>query len=314
MKGHILKVVITTMLWMLCHVVQAGTVTYVYVDPQGTPLAEADASGNITARFEYTPYGVSVSSMGAAPDGLGYTGHVNDPDTGFVYMQARYYDPSGGRFLSADPISPASGDLFNFNRYDYTSNNPVNHTDPDGRCIDGVTCGTALKEHVDWRMSHPGAPADGMEKAAIAVVGAMVTVSGAGAAVEIAQGAAVLSKVLSDSAGSKPLGERVSEVHGVLDPIARKQRTTAGLDTVEGPRIIGGGKRDLVPTQRQMLGSGETAAKMPGAHAEVTVLNQAAKDGLKPRTMETTRTICPSCQQAIESAGGKVVTPTRAEW
>ena len=31
--------------------VQAGTVTYVYTDPQSTPLAEADANGNITARL-----------------------------------------------------------------------------------------------------------------------------------------------------------------------------------------------------------------------------------------------------------------------
>lgn len=31
----------------------AGKVTYIYTDPQGTPLAEADASGNITATFDY---------------------------------------------------------------------------------------------------------------------------------------------------------------------------------------------------------------------------------------------------------------------
>lgn len=114
----------------------AGTVTYVYTDPQGTPLAEADAQGNITARFEYTPYGVSVPSMGAAPDGVGYTGHVNDPDTGLVYMQARYYDPSVGWFLSADPVTPAAGNFFNLNRYAYANNNPINHVDPDGRCPD----------------------------------------------------------------------------------------------------------------------------------------------------------------------------------
>ena len=36
--------------------------------------------------------------------GIGFTGHVNDPDTGFVYMQQHYYDPYAGRFLSVDPI------------------------------------------------------------------------------------------------------------------------------------------------------------------------------------------------------------------
>lgn len=198
-----MKKTMKRLLWLMAllgGIAHANTVTYIYTDPQGTPLAEANASGVITARFDYMPYGQSVVSMGAAPDGPGYTGHVNDPDTGLVYMQARYYDPGRGGFLSVDPVGPSPGDVFDFNRYDYTNNNPINHTDPDGRCIDGVTCGTMLKAHVDWRMSHPGAPADGMEKAAFVGVGVMLTASGAGAAVEIAQGAAVLNKVLSDSA------------------------------------------------------------------------------------------------------------------
>ncbi len=122
----------------------AGQVTYVYTDPQGTPLAEADASGNITAKFDYSPYGTAVASMSPAPNGPGYTGHVNDPDTGLVYMQARYYDPVSARFLSVDPKAPAAGNGFNFNRYSYANNNPINNIDPDGRdCTrngDSVTC------------------------------------------------------------------------------------------------------------------------------------------------------------------------------
>lgn len=119
----------------LCHA-QTDKVTYVYTDPQGTPLAEADAQGNIVARYDYTPYGNSVSSLGNAPNGPGYTGHVNDPETGLVYMQARYYQPTGG-FLSPDPVLPTPGNIFNFNRYAYANNNPINHVDPDGR---SVTC------------------------------------------------------------------------------------------------------------------------------------------------------------------------------
>lgn len=121
-------------MWLCASVAHAGTVTYVYTDPQGTPLAEADASGNITARFEYTPYGVSVPSMGAAPNGVGYTGHVNDPESGLVYMQARYYDPVVGRFLSVDPVGVLEDSLLHFNRYIYGYNNPVKFNDPDGRC------------------------------------------------------------------------------------------------------------------------------------------------------------------------------------
>jgi len=110
----------------------ANTVTYVYTDPQGTPLAEADVNGNITATYNYTPYGSMAPNMSAPPNGPGYTGHVNDPDTGFVYMQARYYDPAMGRFLSTDPVGPAAGNTFNFSRYAYANNNPIGNTDPTG--------------------------------------------------------------------------------------------------------------------------------------------------------------------------------------
>ena len=110
--------------------VQTGTVTYVYTDQQGTPLAEADANGNITATFDYAPYG--SQALGTAPNGVGYTGHVNDPDSGLVYMQARYYDSATGRFLSVDPVGPTAGNTFNFGRYVYANNSPAVNTDPTG--------------------------------------------------------------------------------------------------------------------------------------------------------------------------------------
>ena len=112
---------------------QQGTVTYVYTDPQGTPLAEADANGNITATYDYTPYG--TTAMGTPPNGPGYTGHVNDPETNLTYMQARYYDPATGHFLSVDPDTPTAGNGFNFNRYAYASNNPIVNTDPTGKDV-----------------------------------------------------------------------------------------------------------------------------------------------------------------------------------
>ena len=65
-------------LWLCALIAHTGTVTYVYTDPQGTPLAEADATGTITARFDYAPYGAAstASGMSGTPNGPGYTGHV----------------------------------------------------------------------------------------------------------------------------------------------------------------------------------------------------------------------------------------------
>lgn len=122
------------LLWItmsLGNFAHAGTVTYVYADQQGTPLAEADTSGNITAAFDYKPYG--SLTMGSSPSGPGYTGHVNDADTALIYMKARYYDPVIGRFIGVDPVTFAPGKIFNFNGYNYAANNPIVNTDPDGR-------------------------------------------------------------------------------------------------------------------------------------------------------------------------------------
>jgi RHS repeat-associated protein len=113
------------------HAQQNGTDTYVYTDPQGTPLAEADANGNITKTYDYTPFG--TTALGTPPSGPGYTGHVNDPETNLVYMQHRYYDPVTGHFLSVDPVGVTPGDAYRFNRYGYAKGNPINFLDPDGR-------------------------------------------------------------------------------------------------------------------------------------------------------------------------------------
>jgi RHS repeat-associated protein len=130
------KFLLLVLLWLipaLSALAGTPTVTYIYTDPQGTPLAETDAQGNVTATFDYRPYG--SQALGTPPKGPGYTGHVNDPDTGLVYMQARYYDPEMGRFLSVDPLTSTSA-----GRYQYANDNPYRYVDPDGRQATDPPC------------------------------------------------------------------------------------------------------------------------------------------------------------------------------
>ncbi|HET8553284.1 MAG TPA: RHS repeat-associated core domain-containing protein [Rhodanobacteraceae bacterium] len=105
-------------------------VTLIMTDAQGNVLMTTDVHGNVLAHYTYRPYGMQQS--GPTNKGPGYTGHVNDPNTGLVYMQQRYYDPDG-RFISPDPIGPTPGNIYSFNRYAYANNNPVRFVDPDGR-------------------------------------------------------------------------------------------------------------------------------------------------------------------------------------
>ena len=59
-------------------------------------------------------------------------GTMTATETGWYYLQSRYYDPAVGRFISPDDVSllGANGDLPSCNLYAYCSNNPVNFYDP----------------------------------------------------------------------------------------------------------------------------------------------------------------------------------------
>jgi RHS repeat-associated protein len=119
------------MSFLLASQASAGTITYYHVDSIGSPVLETNAAGVVTRNIDYRPYG--TTELSPAVKGPNFTGHIYDPDLDLVYMKARYYDPSVGRFISADPLRPKDGDHFSFNRYAYGNNNPYTFIDPTGK-------------------------------------------------------------------------------------------------------------------------------------------------------------------------------------
>jgi RHS repeat-associated protein len=75
--------------------------------------------------------------QGSAPAPWGYTGEHWDANVGLLYLRARWYDPTVGRFTQADRIVPNPLNSQAWNRYAYGLNNPLRYTDPSGYCADG---------------------------------------------------------------------------------------------------------------------------------------------------------------------------------
>ena len=117
--------------------IRNGQVSYLHSDHLGSNVAATNSSGTIEWQERHSPFGLSANPPAANDNQAGFTGHIKDSDTGLTYMQARYYDPVIGRFLSIDPVTFLdTGNPGYFNRYSYTMNDPINNLDPDGRaCV-----------------------------------------------------------------------------------------------------------------------------------------------------------------------------------
>ena len=110
--------------------------TYYYIlNLQGDVVQIIDANGVMQAEYIYSPWGEIISAEGdlAEINPLRYRGYYYDSETGFYYLQSRYYDPENHRFINADTYaSTDSGDAIACNMFAYCQNNPVMLGDENG--------------------------------------------------------------------------------------------------------------------------------------------------------------------------------------
>jgi RHS repeat-associated protein len=113
--------------------------TYLHKDHLGSVVATTDANGGLLERLSYDAFGKRRNanwqgspSTTTFSTSLGYTGHEHLDAVGLIHMNGRVYDPSIGRFISADPFVPDPTYSQSHNRYSYVYNNPLRYTDPSG--------------------------------------------------------------------------------------------------------------------------------------------------------------------------------------
>ena len=123
-----------------------NTLYYYVLNAQGDVVRIVNSSRSVVASYTYDPWGKIISSSGTLADinPLRYRGYYYDSETGFYYLQSRYYDPEIGRFINADSYAStdATG-LLSTNMFAYCENDPVNGSDPNGEWIH-IAIGSAM--------------------------------------------------------------------------------------------------------------------------------------------------------------------------
>ena len=116
--------------------IRDGAIKYALHDHLGGTNVVTDDTGSIEEIIEYTPFG-SIARQdnyvgGAVSANFYFTSHFRDAESGLIFMQARYYDPELGRFITPDIYVPGFANSQAFNRYSYSLNDPINRIDSSG--------------------------------------------------------------------------------------------------------------------------------------------------------------------------------------
>ena len=107
---------------------------------QGDVIRILNYSGNVVVEYTYDAWGKVLSVTGSQASTIGqynpfrYRSYYYDVETGFYYLQSRYYDPTVGRFLNADhpELIGTNGSAQGFNLIAYCNNNPIVFSDETG--------------------------------------------------------------------------------------------------------------------------------------------------------------------------------------
>ena len=112
---------------------------YYYLrNTQGNVVKLIDKTGATVVEYAYDSWGKPLSTTGSLASTLGkynpfrYRGYVYDEETGWYYLQSRYYNPEVSRFISPDVYLSTGQGVLGHNAYAYCLNNPINMSDSTG--------------------------------------------------------------------------------------------------------------------------------------------------------------------------------------
>ncbi|MFN0070901.1 MAG: RHS repeat domain-containing protein, partial [Chloroflexota bacterium] len=116
----------------LAYTVSGPSIAVHHNDGLGSTRAVTTAAGQVESSYLTDDFGVSKLIRGTNPARMQYTGEPRDSETGFVYLRARMYDPTVGRFLQRDGVAGLRARPQSLHRFAYVENTPTTLVDPSG--------------------------------------------------------------------------------------------------------------------------------------------------------------------------------------
>ena len=117
------------------------------VSQAGDVIHIINENGSIVTTYTYSAFGEVLAVTGTLASTIGarnpfrYRSYYYDTETGWYYLNSRYYDPTVGRFINADSVdvlTATPNSLTDKNLYAYCDNNPVKRKDNGGEFWDIV--------------------------------------------------------------------------------------------------------------------------------------------------------------------------------
>ncbi len=114
---------------------------YLYLeDIHGSTTNLIDSAAGMVVSYWYKDFGEVTEERDPDYDDfvneVQYTGAIYDDTTSLLYLNARFYDPATGRFISQDTYRGDHEEPDTWHLYAYCANDPVNFVDPSGHFLE----------------------------------------------------------------------------------------------------------------------------------------------------------------------------------
>ena len=223
-----------------------------------------DAWGNVTLTWVNS----LATNLYAVYNPFKYRGYYHDTETGFYYLQSRYYDPIVGRFINADTAIGQIGNIHGTNMFVYCFNNPVSMSDPIGNWPKLSTIFTVVAvvavsvAAVAVTVATCGATAPALAVAGGGIIGG-VSAGTAATATGIAAGAMVVASASTLGAIASTVAEKATEKTAKRDNSVYVLKDDAGVvqyvgrtNNVDRRKAVHGANPVRAGLQMEVIASG----------------------------------------------------------